>query len=177
MFANTDSELPEVWKTLDDWEKNKSTKWDITLRILKRCLATDDDAMLPRWEKNNIPPLNGELVIPEEDDFEADPNAKSKTVIYVEFTRPLEWFVPVSIQLLRRFITLIMKTLQLLKLHGFNPLLVTGRESPKDRTKALLDFKDPNLNNRLLVLSPVGSAGLNLHEAKHLIILVSSGFE
>lgn len=57
-------------------------------------------------------------------------------------------------------------------MHGFHPLLVTGNATPMERVKALEDFKDPNLNERLLILSPIGSAGLNLHEAKHMLILV-----
>lgn len=93
MFAKED--LGPTWTTLEEWEANKSTKWEVALRILKRCMATDDDEMLPRWEeRDNL--CGGELVIPDEDSFEDDPDAKAKTVIYVEFTKPLTWFVPVS---------------------------------------------------------------------------------
>lgn len=99
---------PPVWKTLEEWEANKSTKWETALRILKRCLETDDDKLLPWWKETNEGPLYGELVLPDEETFVPDPNAKAKTVIYVEFTKPLDWFVPVSTEQLYTFPSLIL---------------------------------------------------------------------
>lgn len=56
-----------------------------------------------------------------------------------------------------------------LKLEGLDPLVLTGATSVKKRAEALKEFKDPNLNRRVLILSSIGGAGLNLHEARFMI--------
>ena len=59
-----------------------------------------------------------------------------------------------------------------LKLEGLEPLVLTGATSVKKRAEALRDFKDPEQNHRLLILSSIGGAGLNLHEARFMIFAV-----
>lgn len=50
-----------------------------------------------------------------------------------------------------------------------DPLEVSGDVDDKQRQINLQKFKDPTQNHRLLILSQVGNAGLNLHEARFMI--------
>ena len=55
---------------------------------------------------------------------------------------------------------------------GFEPLLATRRRSTKARMAAIKSFMTDD-TQRVLILSAVGNAGLNLHVAKFMIFIVS----
>ena len=59
---------------------------------------------------------------------------------------------------------------QALKTEGIDHMILSGGGSDKDRKTKIEAFQTGDC--RVLVLSPVGAAGLNLHAGKALIIVV-----
>ena len=59
-------------------------------------------------------------------------------------------------------------------MHNIEAVMVNGSMTQKDRTAALKAFKSPNSTARVIILSQVASAGLNLAEADVVIFLVGS---
>ena len=55
---------------------------------------------------------------------------------------------------------------------GINYAMFTGKTSPSKRNEALKTFKTHD-DVRVLILSSVGGAGLNLHQAQFVIFVVS----
>ncbi|KAH8114058.1 P-loop containing nucleoside triphosphate hydrolase protein [Phellopilus nigrolimitatus] len=132
---------PAPFTSKEDWIARRSTKWKLIVDLICALLRNDDGPFPEKIENN-------ELVIP---DVRTDENAKGKVVVYVEFTRTLDHLISG------------------MEFEGLRPLSVTGKQSAKKRQHNISEFKDPRRNNRVLVLSSVGNAGLNLHEARFLI--------
>ena len=128
------------YKSKDDFEARGGAKWKLIMQLLLAILKNDDGPFPEQKE-------DGTIHFPE---VERNLSASSKVVIYVEFTKPVPSF------------------LEVLSFFGVEALECTGAMSVSACNKALKQFADDKYS-RVLVLSSVGSAGLNLHFAQHLI--------
>ncbi len=81
------------------------------------------------------------------------PDAKGKVIIYVEFVQ--------SVHLLQ----------QGLRYDGHSSTVITG-QVPQRKRQSLIKLWKLDPSKRILILSSVGNAGLNLAEASHLIFAV-----
>ena len=164
--------IPEMWKSVEDWRQKRSTKWACIAQLAIALLCNDNGPFPFAMQKTGP---DGELVDDYEliiPDAEVNLHARGKLVIYVEFTKLLDLLVTVCF-LLFFSSDLVLISSKGLTLEGLSPLVLTGATSVKKRAEALRDFKDPEQNHRLLVLSSIGGAGLNLHEARFMIFAVS----
>lgn len=136
-------------------------------------LSTDDGPFpepVPIMDSDGNPTEETTIELPDEDNIPRNPDTKSKLVIYIEFTKLLDLFVQVrSLFIVSSSFSDIV---QGLRYEGIEPLLLTGSSSVKKRSEALRDFKDKKKNHRVLILSSIGGAGLNLHEARFMIFAV-----
>jgi hypothetical protein len=79
--ASTNAQLPEI-RSLSDWTKDPSTKYQVSVDIVKHLLSRDDAPKPQSDHKGNLilPPLHsispGNLI----------PGQKRKGIIYAEFT-------------------------------------------------------------------------------------------
>ncbi|RDB15031.1 Protein CHROMATIN REMODELING 5 [Hypsizygus marmoreus] len=132
--------------SLDEWEGKKSTKFDTCARMCRH-LLTCDDAPEIIVEGGTvvyppIPPRASGASIPQE----------TKILVYQEF--------PSLGPLLRN----------VLDLYGIRYMYIDGQTSFQDRAKIVKSFCDDPLC-RVLIISSVGSTGLNLTEASVIIFL------
>ncbi|KAL5485573.1 hypothetical protein ACEPAI_6614 [Sanghuangporus weigelae] len=131
---------PDHYRDKDDFEARGGVKWKLIVQLLLAIMKSDEGPFPEQKE-------DGTIHFPE---IEANHNSSSKIVIYVEFTKPVPSFVEV------------------LKFHGITTLECTGSLTVATRNRVLKQFADVR-SSRVLILSSVGSAGLNLHFAQHLI--------
>lgn len=59
-----------------------------------------------------------------------------------------------------------------LEFEGLKPLKLVGKLAVNKRNENIKKFKSPVENYRVLVMSSVANAGLNLHEARFMIFAV-----
>ncbi|KAH6905669.1 hypothetical protein BKA70DRAFT_1225379 [Coprinopsis sp. MPI-PUGE-AT-0042] len=137
-----DSPLP-VYKTRREWEADPPSKLNAVVLLIRHLLRSDD-APMPFTK-------DFEMVFPNIPD---DKPAKQtrKILVFNEFPS----FAPLIIQIL--------------KLYGINASAINGGLTYQQRAKVVDKFKtQPGL--RILILSKVGTVGLNLTEADVLIFL------
>ncbi|KAF9455402.1 P-loop containing nucleoside triphosphate hydrolase protein, partial [Collybia nuda] len=143
-FARTDLTVPPpIFKTLEEWEKVKSTKIDTCARLCKYLLSRDD-APQPTVE-------NGQIHFPE--------------------LPPLQPGQVVTNTLRILVFSIFINCIQILSLYGIQYLYIDGQTSYGQRAKIVKKFcEDPEY--RVLIISAVGSTGLNLTVASRLIFTV-----
>ncbi|KAJ3497670.1 hypothetical protein NLJ89_g10318 [Agrocybe chaxingu] len=140
------SEAIPKFNSLTEWEEHKSTKFDVCARMCKHLLARDDAPPMI-FEDGNVvfPPIPsaapGEIV-PRE----------TKILIYQEF--------PSLGPLLR----------DVLKFHELQHLYIDGQTSFDRRAAVVARFLS-EAAQRILIISSVGSFGLNLSRANKIIFL------
>ncbi|GLB33117.1 putative helicase [Lyophyllum shimeji] len=146
-FARYDlTEAVPVFSTLTEWEEKKSTKFDTCARMCRHILTRDD-----------APPMifeNGVVVYPDIPLPKPGENIlrETKILIYQEF--------PSLGPLLRN----------VLELYGIRCMFIDGQTSLNKRAQIVDKFRnDPSL--RVLIVSSVGSTGLNLTAASVVIFL------
>jgi hypothetical protein len=160
-----DEKIP-VFNSLEEWEPVKSTKMDICAKMCSHLLSSDD---APDMDFCNgtvtFPPLptpnTGERVTQE-----------TKILIYQEF--PSLGPLLRNVRVLHFCIFCYVfgsYNLQLLDLYGLRYAFIDGQMTFAQRAKVVATFnRDPTL--RILIISSVGSAGLNLTAASTIIFLV-----
>lgn len=136
---------PTLWKDEAEYLATNSSKWRTIFQLIHYLLKSDEEPF-PFFDKDRK-----ELVFPEKAPQEG---AKCKIVLYLEFTSLLEVL------------------LQACRFEGLEAVCVTGRTASAKRTEAIKQFMTDD-NCRLMILSSVGNAGLNLHAAKFMIFMVS----
>lgn len=164
-FARLDlSKAPPKFNSLEEWERVKSTKMDTCARMVQHILSRDD-APDPIIKDGyicfpNLPPLPvGQL-----------PSFLRKLLIYLDYVTlgPLLK----NVRLRRLYLLLFVDAFQILTLYGIKFLYIDGQTSFNNRAKIVKRFReDPTY--RVLIISSVGSTGLNLTVADTVIFLVS----
>ena len=139
-----DQAHPKLWKDKEEYELTNSSKWRCIFKLVHYLLKSDAEPF-PKFNA-----FTGELEFPEK---EEQAFAKSKIVLYFEFTSLLD----------------VLK--QALEFEGIDAVFVTGKSVTKKRTEAINQFMTDE-DCRVMILSSVGNAGLNLHAAKFLIFMV-----
>ncbi|KAJ8690094.1 hypothetical protein PTI98_012931 [Pleurotus ostreatus] len=122
------------FNSLEEWQPMKSTKIQSAVDLCVHFLASDEAGM-PYV-------LDGVLVLPPMPD-EATPSRQNKILIYQEY--------PSLGPLLRNILTL----------HGIQPLWIDGGMNTRARSKIVKKFHASD-EFRVLIISSVGSTGLNL---------------
>lgn len=136
---------PHIYESREDFKKRGGAKWKLLVELLQAIMSCDDGPFPTRGDDGRI-----QYPTPIDDDPTAM-TGSSKIVIYVEIVKT----VPSLVNTLRLF--------------GIDALVCTGGRSQRARREALQNFRDPEGSYRVLVLSKIGNAGLNLHHAQHLI--------
>ncbi|KAG6903925.1 hypothetical protein DXG01_013848 [Tephrocybe rancida] len=151
-FARLNLEDPvPTFATLPEWELVKSTKMDTCARMTRHLLSRDDAP--PMIFKDGIVEYSP---VPEPQPGE-DVKKTKKIIIYQEF--------PSLGPLLRNILTL----------YGIKHVYIDGQTSFQKRNKIVKAFReDPTI--RVIIISSVGSTGLNLTIACIIIFLVSESF-
>ncbi|KAJ3563513.1 hypothetical protein NP233_g8897 [Leucocoprinus birnbaumii] len=137
-FAQEDPAAPyPIFKSLEEWASKMSTKMDTCARACVHYLTHDD-----------VPDItfeDGELVLPK---VEVQPGQKvtraRRIIIYSEFSSMASLFQNV------------------LGLYGVPSLTINGQMTFQQRDQCIKKFHDPKNEERVLIFSSVGSAGLNL---------------
>ncbi|TFK16560.1 hypothetical protein FA15DRAFT_607055, partial [Coprinopsis marcescibilis] len=148
-FPQPDPSQPiPTFTSLEEWEPVKSTKIDVASRIVVH-LCTSDDAPMAEFENGAVKfPL---IPTPSE----GPPSRTRKILVYQEFTV----FTPLLIFALR----------------GIAAVAINGSLGYDQRAAVVAQFRnDPNC--RVLIVSKVGTVGLNLTCADTMIFLVSHFF-
>lgn len=140
---------PSPWKDIEHYRSDNSTKWTLVFKLINHLLKSDEGPF-PHLDKSSkeLP----ELVFPEKS---PQAGAKGKIVLYLEFTSLLEVLE------------------QALMYEKLSYVCATGKTPSKKRTEAINQFMTDE-DCRILILSSVGNAGLNLHAARFLIFLASA---
>ncbi|TDL13439.1 P-loop containing nucleoside triphosphate hydrolase protein, partial [Rickenella mellea] len=135
-----------VVTTLEQWEGNKSTKIESTVGMCKHILSRDDAPEIKFSNEGVItyPPL------PEIPEGKKTPGKTDQILIYCEFAALIPCIVSV------------------LKLHGIDALYIDGNMSSDKRHDTVNKFRSGR-HGRVLIMSPVGTTGLNLSCANHVI--------
>ncbi|CAA7271229.1 unnamed protein product [Cyclocybe aegerita] len=145
-YAVSKGEATPKFRTLEEWEAAKSTKFDMCARIIQHLLARD-----------NAPPIvfeNGGATFPPTPPLPPGqaPSQTTKILIYQEF--------PSLGPVLRNCFDL----------YGIKHLHIDGQTKIKSRNAVVKKFReDPS--ERVLIFSMVGSTGLNLSCAKVIVFL------
>ncbi|THG92497.1 hypothetical protein EW026_g8419 [Hermanssonia centrifuga] len=148
-FADPSASIPPP-KTLAEWTSTKSTKLDAVVQIIKHHLANDDAAMLHEVGDHNVLTPQADHV-PRTDIITPD-----KIVVYSAFTSH------------NAFIR------QVFKVNGIDCMEITGAAPMAQRTKTLSAFRASGRDGpRVLIISQVGSVGLNIEFANVLVLLDS----
>lgn len=162
---NPQDEIP-VFKSLDEWERLKSTKLDTAARLC-RYLLTRDDLPTPKFKDGTvafpeIPPVReGETI-----------SQNCKIVVFSEFPSMISLFKNVSIiRLLRKEDKLLMDIFQIFELYGIKVLAINGSMSYEKRASIVKTFREES-TYRVLAMSAVGTTGINLAFCRVLIFLV-----
>lgn len=155
------SKEPEPWKNKAEYLADVSSKWRVIFDLLKNILRSDDPPF-PQLKEGSR-----EIVLTDRP-IQAD--AKSKVVLYLEFTSLEQVLLQVSHDQLTRVLAYRLQAFHFEL--GMTPLMATGRTHAKKRSEAVKKFMTDD-KERVLVLSSVGNAGLNLHAAQFLIFIVS----
>lgn len=161
---NLEEKIPH-FPTLKDWEDKKSTKFDTCARMCQHLLARDDapeikieagEVMFPSF----LPVQPGET-----------PQRTIKILISQEFPSLGALLRNVSHCLLIAVKPCSIDGLQVLDLYKIKYLYIDGQMSFQKRAKVVAQFcSDPQY--RVLIMSSVGSVGLNLTVASVIIFLV-----
>ncbi|KAJ3557756.1 hypothetical protein NP233_g11663 [Leucocoprinus birnbaumii] len=134
-----------VFKTLEEWYPEKSTKMDACGRITAHYLLDD-----------RVPDViceDGEIMFPDvPQEFKDHPLQTRRIIIYSEF--------PSMTPLLQN----------VLSLYGVESLAISGKNSLRERDDCVKHLYDDSHPARVLIFSSVGSAGLNLAIADVVIL-------
>ncbi|KAL5476645.1 hypothetical protein ACEPAI_2831 [Sanghuangporus weigelae] len=179
---------PPLWTTRDDWIKGRSVKWSMLTKLVLALLNAEDDEQLPRtdeqgnvvfpkvgglpgefedpevtleselreWEDVYTKRLAGDQLVEAISDWPLCSKGKSKIIIYAEYVLTLPYLV------------------RGLELSGVQCIAAAGSKVHCNhrawtQMDAISAFKDPEKNYRVLIMTSVGNAGLNLHEARFMI--------
>ncbi|PSR82818.1 hypothetical protein PHLCEN_2v5964 [Hermanssonia centrifuga] len=148
-FADPSASIPPP-KTLAEWTSTKLTKLDTVVQILKHHLAHDNAAMLHEVGDHNV-------LIPQADHVpRTNITTPDKIVVYSAFTSH------------NAFIR------QVFKVNGIKSMEITGAAPMAQRTNTLSTFRASGRDGpRVLIISQVGSVGLNIEFANVLVLLDS----
>ncbi|KXN81008.1 Nuclear protein STH1/NPS1 [Leucoagaricus sp. SymC.cos] len=136
-YAKEDpADLWPSFKTLDEWIPRRSTKMDVCAKICAHYLTHDD--------VGHVSFLDGEPVFPSTDADSTNLLKTRRILIYAEF--------PSMAPLLQN----------VLRLYGVESYAINGGVSFEQRDKFVNAFKKEASTACVLILSSVGSAGLNL---------------
>lgn len=162
---NLDEKIP-MFGSLEEWETKKSTKIDTCARMCRHMLTRDDAP--------EIIVKDGVVCYPPVPDPAPGTTVsrETKILIYQEF--------PSLGPLLRNvsfcsFPHTIADNVQVLDLYGITYTYIDGQTSFQQRAKIVKRFCEDS-SCRVLIISSVGSAGLNLSVASVIIFLVGPPF-
>lgn len=162
ILAREDPSQPiPVFKSLEEWTPVRSTKIHNLVGITKHFLMRDD---MPCVDF-----VDGEVVYPPAPttpDFTRD----VKVLVYQDFTCFTPLVKNVS-QVAPLFSGDCLRCFQIYELEGIKPLAITGSTSFEQRAKIVTRFNNDS-SARVLIISRVGSMGLNLTRASIIIFLV-----
>lgn len=170
-----DSRNTKKWfnpETIAEWMAFPSGKLCVTVGIVVHHLAND-----------NAQPLR----ITHDRDLEVNPDAavavrseglpKDRIVIYSAFPSSSNVIMDVSNSSSYVIYTILTPQPQVLKLYGVEALEFNGSMTDKARSDSLAAFKDEKAGTpRVMLLSNVGTTGLNLDFANVLIIIVCASY-
>lgn len=165
MYARRNLEEPVPrFNTLEQWEEKKSTKIDTCARLCRHLLTRDDAP--------EIEVVNGEVKFPPFPSLQPgeSPQKTTKILISMELTCLGPLLRNVS-QHLNHYSHYQLIVLQILTLYGVKHLYIDGQLSFQQRAKVVAQFRS-NPEYRMLIMSSVGSVGLNLTDACIVVFLV-----
>jgi len=153
------------FRTMDDWDKAKSTKFDVCAKLVSHLLKHDDAP--------EIQVRDGKVIFPKIPRALRDhPKQDTKILIYQEFPSLGPLLRNVSTLSFSLMDELTLPFYQVLNLYGIKHVYIDGEISFEERARTVRKFcTDPEI--RVLIFSSVGTVGLNLSIA-HIVIFVVS---
>jgi Helicase conserved C-terminal domain len=165
LYARRNLEEPVPhFDTLEQWEEKKSTKVDTCARLCRHLLTRDDAP--------EIVVVDGEVHFPPFPSLQPaeSPQTTNKLIISMELTCLGPLLRNVSPHFNHSF-ALSLTALQVLDLYGIKNVYINGQLSYQQRAKVIAQFLlHPDC--RVLIISSVGSIGLNLTNACIVIYVV-----
>jgi SNF2 family DNA or RNA helicase len=163
----SEGDLNWLPKTMEEWETMKSTKLDLVAKLAKYLLSDDN---CPK----NFLDENGEFTIPV---YVAPAGAKKtdKILIFQEYMSLTPLLKRVSKLRHRRHVLQIHNATKVLELHGVKCLVLNGGVARNKRMDILKKFTQDD-EPRALIISKVGTTGLNCSRANHVLVVVCKNY-
>jgi hypothetical protein len=164
-----------IFETLEAWlaqaaNGKPSTKLQVLIDICLHILS-DDDRSPPTFDENTGEGTYPQL--PNRPEGEVRPQA-SKGIVYQEFTSQVQMTLSVrTVFYISSVSHLIATGTQIFSVYGIKALAINGTMSILERAKTIATWSDPKSGYRILIISVVGSQGLNLLAARFVILFVS----
>jgi hypothetical protein len=163
-----------TFESLEEWQNDHdngkpSTKLQALVDICRHALS-DDDREPPIFDEQT-----GNITYPDLPPSPTDgPRPQlSKGIVYQEFTSQLEMTVSVGISSVMWKKHWHSCSFKIFSIHGIQALAINGTMSLPERASVIERWSNPKSEYRILIISIVGSQGLNLISARFVILFVS----